>query len=82
MAKTSHRKSGHGKSVVVLLAKKTFDRLATPELFSDALRRFRAEQNMRALGIGRSTFAGLRSNEAGLAVRSGKFGSKREAKET
>jgi prevent-host-death family protein len=55
----------HGKSVAMLLAKKTFDRLTTPERFSDALRRFRMKQNMRALGIGRDTFAGLRSSEVG-----------------
>jgi prevent-host-death family protein len=55
----------HGKSVAVLLAKKTFDRLTAPERFSDALRRFRTKQNMRALGIGRETFAGLRSSEVG-----------------
>ena len=55
----------HGKSVAVLLAKKTFDRLTAPERFADALRRFRMKQDMRALGITRDTFAGLRSSEVG-----------------
>jgi len=55
----------HGKSVAVLLAKKTFDRLTAPESFSEALRRFRTKQNVRALNIGRETFAGLRSRELG-----------------
>lgn len=69
MAKTSHRKSRHWTAVVMPSAKRTLDRPAAPERFSDALRRFRAKQDMRALGIGRSTFTGLRSNEAGRAVR-------------
>ncbi|MGA9417510.1 MAG: type II toxin-antitoxin system prevent-host-death family antitoxin [Candidatus Cybelea sp.] len=55
----------HGKSVAVLLAKKTFDRLTAPERFADALRRLRMKQDMRALDITRDTFAGLRSNEVG-----------------
>lgn len=55
----------HGKSVAVLLAKKTFDRLTAPERFAEALQRFRKKQDVRALGIGREIFAGLRSNEAG-----------------
>jgi prevent-host-death family protein len=55
----------HGKSVAVLLAKRTFDQLTAPERFADALRRFHTKQDVRALRIGRDTFAGLRSNEVG-----------------
>ncbi len=62
MAKTSQ--SGHGKSAAVPLDKKTFDRLTAPKRFSDALRRFRPK-DMRALGIGRDTLAGLRSSDVG-----------------
>lgn len=62
MAKTSH--SGQRKSAAVPLGKKTFDRLAEPKRFSEALRRFRAK-DMRALGIERETLAGLRSTDEG-----------------
>ncbi|HTA54093.1 MAG TPA: hypothetical protein VK755_05065 [Candidatus Acidoferrales bacterium] len=62
MAKTSQ--SGQGKSSAVPLDKKTFDRLAEPKRFSDALRRFRAK-DARGLGIGRETLAGLRSSDVG-----------------
>jgi hypothetical protein len=62
MAKMSQ--PGQGKSAAVPLDKKTFDRLAEPKRFSDALRRFRTK-DVRALGIGRETLAGLPPNDVG-----------------
>jgi prevent-host-death family protein len=56
----------HGKPVAVLVSKKAYDRLAQPQQsFFEALQQFRAEVDVKSLGISRKTFEGVRSRDPG-----------------